>query len=151
MNALIAGTFLGSANVMTDGSCNAAFTGLIFNLPPGEGFITSIASRLEPMLAPLETSEFSAIVLAPAAAAVPVSGQVVDQFGKPVSRVRVSMTKSNGTTLTAISNPFGYFRFDEIEVGETYIVYAEAKGHTFEPQLITVLDEISDIRLIGMS
>ena len=58
-------TLLGTVNVSTDASGNAAFT-VPVALSAGGGWITATATRLDSALAPVETSEFSAaIAIAP--------------------------------------------------------------------------------------
>lgn len=86
--------------------------------------------------------------LAPTAANVTVSG-IVRSNGVSVSRAMVSMTDSQGNIRTAITNNFGYFKFENVEVGENYVVSVLAKGLQFSPQIITVNEEITGLELIG--
>jgi hypothetical protein len=53
-------TFLGSANVTTDGNCNASFGPLTFSLPNGHTVVAATATLLDASSNPIETSEFSA-------------------------------------------------------------------------------------------
>lgn len=80
--------------------------------------------------------------LAPTAAAVPVSGRVVTRNGRGISNVRVKMTNSNGETRTALSNPFGYYRFADVPAGATYIFSITHKRYTFNQ--ITQVQNISE-------
>jgi hypothetical protein len=83
-------------------------------------------------------------VLAPTAASVTVSGRVMS--GKRgVSRATVYLTDQNGETRAAQTNSFGYYRFDEVAVGETYIVNVNAKRYQFNPQVVNVTDEINEL------
>jgi hypothetical protein len=143
-------TFLGSANVTTDGTCNAAFSSLIFNLPSGESFITATATRLDAMMVPIETSEFSAVQMTPTAANVTIAGRVLTANGLPVYRANLVLTDAKGMAYSSISNAFGYFRFDDIAVGQTYILSASAKGTRFAPRVIVVTEEIADLEMIGV-
>lgn len=82
--------------------------------------------------------------LAPSAATVSVSGRVVD--GKQaVSRARVNIVDENGQTRSVVTNSFGYYRFDDVEVGQTYIISIFSKGYQFTPRLISINDELSDL------
>lgn len=65
--------------------------------------------------------------LAPTAASVSVGGRVMTAAGRGISRVYVSMTGSDGETRTAMTNPFGYFRFDAVAAGETYVFTIRSK------------------------
>ena len=58
---------------------------------------------------------------APTAAEVSVGGKVLTANGRGIENVRITMTGANGETRTVISSSFGYFRFDNVEVGGTYI------------------------------
>ena len=84
---------------------------------------------------------------APSAAMVSVGGQVLTANGNGLSRARVTLTDTNGTTRTAITNSFGYFRFDAIEAGQTYIISAFHKRFQFinQTQVVFVGDEITDL------
>ena len=84
---------------------------------------------------------------APSAALVSVSGQVLQANGGGISRARINLTAPKGTTRTAISSSFGYFRFDDVEVGQTYILTVVSKRYLFinNTQVITVFDEIGEL------
>lgn len=81
------------------------------------------------------------------AAAASVGGQVTLPNGNGLSRVSVSATDSNGQVRLAVTNPFGYFNFDDLPSGETYVLRVSSKTHQFaEPtQIISVTDNISNI------
>lgn len=79
--------------------------------------------------------------LVPTSATVSVGGQVTRQDGTPISRAIVTMTDGSGSVRQAITNAFGYYRFDEVATGETYIFDAFAKGYEFDAQVVFVLEE----------
>ena len=64
--------------------------------------------------------------------------------GYGISKARVSITNQNGETRTAKTNAFGYYNFEEIPVGETYILSAAHKRYQFNSQVITVSEEIQN-------
>lgn len=82
--------------------------------------------------------------LAPTAANASISGRVSDAFGNGISRARVSITNSNGETFSTTTSSFGFYRFAEIPVGETYIISAFHKHYQFNSQVITVVDDIQN-------
>ncbi len=94
------------------------------------------------------TSEFSP-VMAPTAAGVSISGIAKDFSGRPAKNAAVSVTSSNGVVKTALTNPFGYFEIDNVEVGETYVVTVRHKTLIFRPRIISVTDQITDISLVA--
>jgi len=80
-------------------------------------------------------------LMAPTAARVAVTGQVTLD-GRSVAGITVRMTDSStGAVTTARTNTFGYYRFNNVEVGKTYIFQAAGKNHTFDSQVVTVLEE----------
>jgi hypothetical protein len=52
------------------------------------------------------------------------------------------MSRDGLATRTAISNPFGYYRFDDVPVGETFNVNVSAKGRTFHSRVVTIGGEL---------
>jgi hypothetical protein len=84
----------------------------------------------------------------PTAAAVSVGGRVSTSDGRAISGVRVTMTHAvNGEVRTALTNAFGYFRFQAVLAGDNYILEGSHKRYKFEPRFVTVLDEIVDADL----
>ena len=84
-------------------------------------------------------------IVAPVAAAVPISGRVATQNGTGIAKARVSLTNSSGITRTVLTNAFGYYQFEDVEVGGSYTVQVVSKRYTFAPRVIEVFDEISGL------
>jgi len=82
---------------------------------------------------------------APTAANVSVSGRVLSAFGNAVSGARVIVTDQNGESRAAITNAFGYFRFDDVRSGETYVFTLTHKRYQFMQQVVTIADEVTDL------
>jgi hypothetical protein len=85
----------------------------------------------------------------PTAAPVTVSGRVLRPSGLGVGGAIVSIASLDGTARTARTNPFGYFSFDGIIVGQTYIVSVKSKAYDFASQSIVVNDSIADLVLVS--
>jgi predicted extracellular nuclease len=85
---------------------------------------------------------------APTAANVSVSGRVLTASGLAIQGASVQITNQRGDTITAIVNPFGFYRFDNVATGEVYTISASAKRYRFTPQVISVGDEIPGVDLI---
>ena len=82
--------------------------------------------------------------LAPTAATVSVGGRVF--AGKQaVSRAIITLTDLNGTARKTITNPFGFYRFEGVEVGQTYILSASHKQYQFAWQVVTIMEETSEL------
>jgi len=92
------------------------------------------------------------VQLAPTAATVSVSGRVVTETGRGIRNVVISMTDSNGNTRTARTMSFGYYRFEEVEAGETYVFTATGKRFTFEQNTIvqSITETTNNINFVGV-
>ena len=65
--------------------------------------------------------------------------------GRGLTNAVVTLTDSNGETRTARTGSFGYYRFDDLEAGETYIVSVISKRFSFTTQIVTANENISDL------
>ena len=92
-------------------------------------------------------------ILGTTAATVSVSGRVVTQAGRGISGVQLSLTDSNGQTRTAVSTSFGYYHFDAVRTGETYILSANGKHYTFSQplQVLNINEETDEVNFIANS
>jgi len=90
------------------------------------------------------TSQF-----APTAASVSVGGRVFSGEGRGVSNARVTLTNSNGETRAALTYGFGYYRFDGVQAGETYILNAYSKRFSFAPQVVSVTEELTELNFMA--
>lgn len=84
---------------------------------------------------------------APSAAMASISGQILTACGNGISKVRVSLTNGSGATRQTLTNAFGYFRFDDVEVGQIYIISVNSKRFQFanNTRVLFVGDEITDL------
>lgn len=82
--------------------------------------------------------------LAPSAANVSISGRVADANGNAVSSARISITNQNGETGSVATGSFGFYRFDEIPAGQTYVISAFHKRWQFNSQVIFVSEDIQN-------
>ena len=88
-------------------------------------------------------------ITAPTAASVSVSGRVVTASGRGVSNAIVASTDQNGVVRTARTNSFGYYRFAEVAVGETYILSVRHKRYTFAPRAVSVNEDIVGFNFVS--
>ncbi|MEP7075717.1 MAG: hypothetical protein ABI878_07890 [Acidobacteriota bacterium] len=82
------------------------------------------------------------------AADATVSGQVMVD-GRGIGNARVVLTDSKGVTQTHISNPFGYFTFQNVESGGNYVLQANHKIYQFTPRVINVGEDLAGVVLTG--
>ena len=89
---------------------------------------------------------FGAFALAPStAASVTVGGRVLDSTNRGVSGAFVYLTNSNGETRTARTNSFGYYRFEDIEVGQSIVVTVVSKRYQFTPQVVFLTEGLTNL------
>lgn len=85
--------------------------------------------------------------LAPTAAGVTVSGRVLTTDGGGIKNVRVTLTGANGETRTVLSGKLGYFRFEDVAAGETYLFSVSARRYTFSQptQIRSIVADTDDL------
>jgi hypothetical protein len=93
---------------------------------------------------------WTASELAPTAAMVGVSGRVISADGRAIRGVRVTLDDGTGHAMTMVTNAFGYYHFDEVQSGSTYLLNAQARGYTFTPRVVSVNDELTDVNLTAL-
>jgi len=81
------------------------------------------------------------------ASSVSVEGQVTDSNGRALSRVAVTLTDGEGGKQTAITNPFGYFRFENLQAGQTVVLRAQSKQYTFAPKILTPSEDVRNVTI----
>ncbi len=84
------------------------------------------------------------------AASVEISGRVTTTSGRGLTRVRVTITDQSGNSRQVATNPFGYFRFADVQAGQTYIVSASARQYIFASQLVTVNETLTNLNFIAL-
>jgi hypothetical protein len=81
---------------------------------------------------------------------VSVSGRVTRADGTGVSNAVVSLTSAGvGGRRSAITNPFGYYRFDNVLTGDSYTVAVISRLYTFTPQTIQVNNDLTDVNFVA--
>jgi hypothetical protein len=95
----------------------------------------------------------SITLLAPTAATVSISGRVTSITGRGIRNVRLTLTDSSGQIRTATTTSFGYYRFDDVQAGETYVLTATGKRYTFSQpvQVLNVTEDASEVNFTANS
>lgn len=81
----------------------------------------------------------------PTAAAVAVSGRVFAPNGGGLTGAMVTMTDTHGASRTVATGSLGYFSFDEVASGESYVISVTSKRYQFDPQFVEVNANITDL------
>jgi len=79
-------------------------------------------------------------------ASVSVGGRVLDSNGRGISKTTVVMDDSSGRVRSAITNPFGYYSFEDVPTGQTYTLVVLNKRYQFSnpTRVMTVNDAVND-------
>lgn len=89
--------------------------------------------------------------LAPTAAAVTISGRAVTDTGIGIRNVRISLTDAAGNVRTVQTSAFGYYRFTQVQAGETCILSAAGKRYTFSQptQVVNAGEDVAEINFVA--
>ena len=116
----------------------------------GSDPVTTAASN--PQAGAVQVSNAPGIVtlLSPTAAGVSVGGRV-SVGSRGLTNASVFLTDSDGRVRTARTTTFGYYHFEDVPAGQTYIVTVISKRFTFQPQVISVTDDLTEVNFVAES
>ena len=60
------------------------------------------------------------------------------------------LTDSEGNVFSTVTSSFGNYRFEDVEVGENYVISVNSKRYRFASRVINLVDTVSDLDLIGL-
>lgn len=83
-------------------------------------------------------------VSGPTAATVSVSGRVV-VGRKGLLDAVVTLTDQTGARRIAKTSSLGYYHFDDIQTGQTYVIAVKSRGYQFTPQVINVVEDLKEL------
>jgi hypothetical protein len=87
----------------------------------------------------------------PTAAGVSVSGRILTSDSRPIRNVLISIKDDSGETQTALTGPFGYYRFENVVAGRTYVLTVSSRRYRFsQPSVIrTVSDDLTGVDFVA--
>lgn len=89
------------------------------------------------------------IIAAPASSAI-VAGRVTRSNGQGVSNAIVSLVDGGvGGRRFAITNPFGYYQFENVQTGSSYTVAVVSRLYTFTPQTVQVNGDLNNVNFVA--
>ena len=85
------------------------------------------------------------------AAGVTVGGRVLTAEGRGIRNARVLLTGTTGETRSALTNPFGYYRFYDVPAGEIYIFSVSAKRFHFQnsTQVLSITEDLENLDFVA--
>lgn len=111
----------------------------------GAGFARTVGAAID--IGAFETQ-------GPTATSTSISGRIKTADERGIKNVRLLLANgATGETLRAISNPFGYYRFENILAGQTYLLTVSSKRFLFDPntRVITLLNELTNEDFTALS
>jgi hypothetical protein len=82
--------------------------------------------------------------LSPTAAGVSISGRVLASSGVGLMNATVHLTGRSGT-LAARTSSFGYYHFNDIEVGQTVIISVNSRRYIYAPRTVSLQENLTDL------
>jgi hypothetical protein len=82
-----------------------------------------------------------------------INGQVRDSRGVGLARIQlVLVNAATGETKTALTNPFGYYAFDELDLNELYVLRVQHKRYKFaeKQRTISITDSIAEVDFVAL-
>ncbi len=81
---------------------------------------------------------------------VTVAGRVTTTSGRAVYNARVSMTDSTGNVRWTKTNPTGYYRFNAVASGSSYLVGVLSKSYSFTPRSVPVNESLTGVDFVSI-
>lgn len=99
----------------------------------------------------LAIDDFRISFFQPSAANISISGRVTDSAGRAISGASLRLIDLAGTAHHARTNPFGYYRFNGMTAGGSYLIEVGAKNRHFDVSAIFLqpMDSLANIDFIS--
>jgi hypothetical protein len=82
---------------------------------------------------------------APLNSTTSVQGRVTSPDGRALAGAIVTMTDEFGQMRTVRTSTFGYYSFDNIDLGGIAVVNVVSKRYNFEPRVISITEKLGNI------
>jgi hypothetical protein len=66
-----------------------------------------------------------------------------------MANTSVNLTDQLGVTRTARTNSFGFYSFDDVRVGPSYVLQPVSTRYTFSPQIITLAGDLEGVNFVA--
>ncbi|MDQ4120177.1 MAG: DUF5050 domain-containing protein [Acidobacteriota bacterium] len=111
----------------------------VYNVTTQICTVTQTVSSLSPFVV--------AQVSSPTTASVSVGGRALTAESRGIRNARMTLTNSAGETRTVLTGAFGYYRFTDVSIGESYVISIAAKRFTFATpvQTLTLQEELNGV------
>lgn len=96
-------------------------------------------------LVPINEQSGTITVAGVTAAGVSISGRVLTSTGRGLSNASVVLTDTHGISHTTRTTSFGYYRFNDMAAGETYIATVVSKRYRFALHVVNATEDLTDL------
>ncbi|HMQ02951.1 MAG TPA: carboxypeptidase regulatory-like domain-containing protein [Pyrinomonadaceae bacterium] len=79
-----------------------------------------------------------------------ISGRVLDENGRGIARARVTLVGPDGISRTGLTNPFGFYFLNGLDVNAAYIVSVDHKRYRYEQRLVTINENLTGLDFIPL-
>lgn len=146
----------GQINVVLFTTTDRAGAGVLFNLKftaigmAGQSSAITLQNFMFNEGNPADlTTPGNVFLLPPTSAPASVGGRVTTSDGRGLTNAVVSMTDAQGITRNARTSAFGYYRFEDVQTGATYVMNVQSKRYQFQPRSVTVNEEIGNVDFVA--
>ena len=98
---------------------------------------------------PFSTINGVVSILGTTAAQVEVSGRVTTADGRGLRNATVTITDQNGVAHVTTTSSFGFYQFENVDSGQTYIIGVAARRFQFTSRIIQVLDNLANVDFVA--
>ena len=114
-------------------------------------FVLINASNDATTLLPIESQNGTVTLPGqPTAANVSVGGRVLTSDGSGLVNATVRLTDQNGATRNVQTSLAGYYRFDAVRAGGSYVVSVISRRYQFAPQVVSVIENLAELKFVAV-
>lgn len=107
----------------------------------------AISHGVMPMANTVYTATFSET---PVQSTATISGRVLTPSGQGLRSTVVTLIDANNVRRTATTSSFGVYIFENVRVGENYVMTATSKRYRFAPRNLFVAGSQPDVDFVGL-
>ena len=85
--------------------------------------------------------------LAPTAAPVSIAGRITTRDGRGISGATVSMMDQNGVAFSVRTDSLGFYRFESVPGGQSYVLVVKSEAFSFNPRVLTAYADVSGVNI----
>ena len=114
---------------------------------PGSAGVSAPANEDDPISLPSARLQGAAYFFVNAPLTASISGQVLTTVGRGVKGAIVELTRPDGSTIRVASTPRGVFRFDNLLIGQGYVLRVLSRRHVFAPINVDLVGDLSGLQV----